>query len=61
MTEMKTLSSSGKDEQLQRLISKKYVNPYDVLELGPEASEMEIKKKYRMLSIMVHPDKNPHE
>ena len=38
-----------------------YINPYDILELGPEASEAEIKKKYRTLSILVHPDKNKHE
>jgi len=34
-----------------------FVNPYDVLELGPESSEVEIKKKYRLISILVHPDK----
>ena len=38
-----------------------FVNPYDILEVGPEASEAEIKKKFRMLSIMVHPDKCRHE
>jgi curved DNA-binding protein CbpA len=32
-----------------------------VLELGPEANDVEIKKKHRMLSILVHPDKNKHE
>ena len=29
--------------------------------MGPEASEPEIKKKFRMLSILVHPDKCRHE
>jgi curved DNA-binding protein CbpA len=33
------------------------VNPYDILELGAEASEAEIKNKYRMLVLVVHPDK----
>jgi len=37
------------------------VNPYDILEVGAEASEEEIKKKFRMLSILVHPDKCRHE
>jgi DnaJ family protein C protein 8 len=37
------------------------VNPYDILEVGAEASEEEVKKKYRMLSILVHPDKCRHE
>ena len=38
-----------------------FVNPFDILEIGHEASEAEIKKKYRMLSILVHPDKCKHE
>lgn len=46
---------------MERLISKEFVNPYDVLELGPEADELEIKKKFRLLSMLVHPDKNKHE
>jgi len=37
------------------------VNPYDILEVGPEAAEEEIKKKFRMLSILIHPDKCRHE
>jgi len=45
------------DYQLNRLLNQTFVNPYDILEVGPEASEQEIKKKFRMLSILVHPDK----
>ena len=37
------------------------VNPYDLLEVGYEANEIEIKRKFRMLSILVHPDKNKDE
>ena len=50
-----------KEYQLERLLSKFYINPYDVLEIGYEVSEVEIKKKYKMLSMLVHPDKNKHE
>lgn len=32
---------------------------YEVLELTPEASEHDIKKAFRKLSILYHPDKNP--
>ena len=46
---------------MQRLLSTTFVNPYDILEVGAEASEEEIKKKFRMLSILVHPDKCRHE
>ena len=42
---------------MQRLLNTTFVNPYDILEVGAEASEEEIKKKFRMLSILVHPDK----
>ncbi|KAF2315542.1 hypothetical protein GH714_040044 [Hevea brasiliensis] len=34
-------------------------DPYSILELEPGASESEIKKRYRRLSILYHPDKNP--
>ena len=37
------------------------MNPYDILELGQEANDAEIKKRFRMLSILVHPDKCKHE
>lgn len=34
------------------------LNPFEVLQVEPDASLDEIKKKYRRLSILVHPDKN---
>lgn len=34
------------------------LNPFEVLQLEPECPLDEIKKKYRRLSILVHPDKN---
>ena len=65
MKEMNTMTQNDKkftkDSQMERLTTKTYFNPYDVLELGAEASEVEIKKKFKMLSILVHPDKNKHE
>lgn len=61
MQEMKRLSRENtnftQEYQLNRLLNQTFVNPYDILEVGPEASDAEIKKKFRMLSILVHPDK----
>lgn len=34
------------------------LNPFEVLQVEPETAIEEIKRKYRRLSILVHPDKN---
>nr|XP_039258698.1 dnaJ homolog subfamily C member 8-like [Styela clava] len=34
------------------------LNPYDVLQVTPETPLPDVKKKFRRLSILVHPDKN---
>lgn len=65
MADMKKLKNTDNkytaEYQMDRLLSSTFVNPYDILEIGSEASETEIKKKYRLLSILVHPDKCKHE
>lgn len=43
--------------QLDRLTNHTFYNPFDVLLLPPEATEEEIKKAYRSISLLVHPDK----
>ena len=45
------------DEELDRLSSETFYNPFDVLYLGMEASDEEIKKMYMMFSRILHPDK----
>ncbi|XP_064615457.1 dnaJ homolog subfamily C member 8-like [Liolophura sinensis] len=37
------------------------LNPFDVLQLDPELPFADIKKRYRQMSILVHPDKNPDD
>ena len=65
MADLKKLTKEDnkftQEYQLERLLNHTFVNPYDILEVGPEASEEEIKKKFRMLSILIHPDKCRHE
>jgi len=51
------------EKQIERLTKpgSKYLNlnPYEVLQISPKATTEEIKKTFRKLSILVHPDKNP--
>lgn len=59
-------SNKPKDKEsaeyhLNRLLNETYVNPYDILELPPEANDVEIKKQFKALSRKVHPDKCKHE
>lgn len=61
----KTAAGGDKAElatrEVVRLVEKEYVNPYDVLEIGFEAGDVEIKARFRLLSKLVHPDKCKHE
>ncbi len=49
------------EEQIERLVAPNYkwcnLNPYTVLQLDIDATEEDIKGRYRKLSTMVHPDK----
>lgn len=52
-------------QQIERLLrpgcTYRNLNPYDVLQIDPELDLEEVKRKYRRLSILVHPDKNPDD
>uniref|UniRef100_A0A5K3EMG2 J domain-containing protein n=1 Tax=Mesocestoides corti TaxID=53468 RepID=A0A5K3EMG2_MESCO len=37
------------------------LNPFDVLQIDPEAKMSDIKSRYRQMSLLVHPDKNPDD
>ncbi|XP_077362484.1 dnaJ homolog subfamily C member 8-like isoform X2 [Festucalex cinctus] len=34
------------------------LNPFEVLQIDPDATDVDLKKRFRALSILVHPDKN---
>ncbi|CAD8205461.1 unnamed protein product [Paramecium octaurelia] len=36
-------------------------DPYEILEIDPSATEQEIRKAYRKISLKLHPDKNPDD
>jgi len=50
-------------QQIDRLLRPGYtyrnLNPFEVLQVDPETAVEDIKKKYKRMSILVHPDKNP--
>lgn len=56
----KPKDKNSPEYHLNRLLNENYINPYDILELPAEATDLEIKKKFRELSLMVHPDKCKH-
>ncbi|EGD82800.1 hypothetical protein PTSG_03450 [Salpingoeca rosetta] len=53
------------DKQIDRLLrpGAKYrnLNPYEVLQVSPDDDEKKIKRQFRKLSFLVHPDKNPEK
>nr|CAG4637348.1 EOG090X0DLG [Ceriodaphnia reticulata] len=56
------LTSKQQIDRLLRAGSSYFnLNPYEVLQIDPELPVEEIKKKYKRLSILVHPDKNTED
>ena len=56
----KEVSEAQRAGEVERILSCFKLNPYEHLNLPFEATEDDIKKQYRKLSLLVHPDKNPH-
>ena len=52
-------------QQIERLLQTNYhwknLNPYYVLDISHTASKEEISKRYKAISLLLHPDKNPNE
>jgi len=49
------------EEMVERLVGKEFKSAFEVLQISPDATEGEITKMYRKVSMMVHPDKCKHE
>ncbi|XP_064494982.1 dnaJ homolog subfamily C member 14 isoform X1 [Pseudopipra pipra] len=53
------------EEELGRLLAlaevpEEELNPFQVLGVEPSAADAELRKAYRRLAVLVHPDKSPH-
>ncbi|KAH7643936.1 dnaJ homolog subfamily C member 8 [Dermatophagoides farinae] len=68
-SEVKTIEKQDSiytsEQQIQRLLrpgsTYANLNPFEVLLVDPDASIERIKKQYKKLSILLHPDKNPND
>ncbi|PHJ18725.1 hypothetical protein CSUI_007443 [Cystoisospora suis] len=55
-----TRKFKSSDEECIRLTCQTFPSPFQVLLLGPDATEDDIRKQYRKLSLLIHPDKCKH-
>ncbi|KAL1949478.1 hypothetical protein VTO73DRAFT_8359 [Trametes versicolor] len=46
--------------EVERILKAFKLNPYEMLDISEDATPEEIKKKYRQLSLFIHPDKTSH-
>ncbi|CCM01394.1 uncharacterized protein FIBRA_03445 [Fibroporia radiculosa] len=46
--------------EVERILKAFKLNPYEILDITEDATAEEIKKKYRQLSLFIHPDKTSH-
>ncbi|KAL9714392.1 DnaJ subfamily C member 8 [Leucoagaricus gongylophorus] len=53
-------SAFQREVEVERILKAFKLNPYDILDLEFSATPEDIKKKYRQLSLFIHPDKTPH-
>ncbi|KAI0926100.1 hypothetical protein AcW1_008359 [Taiwanofungus camphoratus] len=49
-----------REMEVERILKAFKLNPYEILDINEDASPEDIKKKYRQLSLFIHPDKTPH-
>ncbi|THV07318.1 DnaJ-domain-containing protein, partial [Dendrothele bispora CBS 962.96] len=54
-------SAFQRDIEVDRILKAFKLNPYDILDLDESATQDDVKRKYRHLSLFIHPDKAKHE
>ena len=50
-------NKNSPEYHLNRILNTKFLNPFEVLSLSPDSSDDQIKRKYRSLTLLIHPDK----
>ncbi|PPQ72605.1 hypothetical protein CVT26_004079 [Gymnopilus dilepis] len=53
-------SAFQREVEVERILKAFKLNAYDILDIDEQATAEEIKKKYRQLSLFIHPDKCSH-
>ncbi|KAK2463434.1 hypothetical protein APHAL10511_004520 [Amanita phalloides] len=53
-------SAFQREVEVERILKAFKLNPYDILDINESATTEEIKKKYKHISLFIHPDKCPH-
>jgi DnaJ family protein C protein 8 len=53
-------SAFQRELEVERILKAFKLNPYDILDIDESATQEEIKRRYRQLSLFIHPDKTPH-
>ncbi|EIM91069.1 DnaJ-domain-containing protein [Stereum hirsutum FP-91666 SS1] len=53
-------SAFQRELEVERILVAFKLNPYDILDLTETARPEDVKRKYRQLSLFIHPDKTPH-
>ncbi|KAG6862494.1 hypothetical protein C0995_000041 [Termitomyces sp. Mi166 len=53
-------SAFNREVEVERILKAFKLNPYDVLDIEENATPEAIKRRYKQLSLFIHPDKTPH-
>ncbi|EAU85582.1 chaperone regulator [Coprinopsis cinerea okayama7 len=49
-----------REVEVERILKAFKLNPYDILDIDEMSTAEEVKKRYKQLSLFIHPDKCPH-
>ncbi|KAG6853980.1 hypothetical protein C0991_011843 [Blastosporella zonata] len=50
----------NREVEVERILKAFKLNPYDILDIEENASQEAVKRRYRQLSLFIHPDKTSH-